>query len=390
MASDCRLKWTIFCTKSLPCSPQYEPTALACHCSLLCQVSIFYELRLAVDVLFLAAEIENRMKGSVQLESANHTTRGVLEELAEAQEQIQYLQQHMEYTAAVPHGPEDAEQGSIAPPRKGAPGHPTVVFSHVQLPLVSAATLTDHHGLETPMSPGLTGTALQLSNLALIVSFPSKFAVSINRSAKRPETSACMIQNNTTECTIFKFAEVTICHIMVSAKLKFVACIAVLPSAAAGLSMMGAERDHVSQQQASPLVQKSLNTEGAKQVDNSQTLSRQLRVAKTNLAKKEEELAAFVQQIHSRDQKIAASEQKIKTLERMSKAQVADIGSLKKEITCSVGAEKLRKIVDMIQDANSQFCEQFGDIPEVCLFFSPECFHITECSCFPLTAKYAR
>ena len=101
------------------------------------------------------------MKGTVQLESANQTTRGVLEELTEAQQQIQYLQQHMEDTAAVPRRPEDGEQGSIAPhKKKGATGHPNVIFSNVQLPLVSAATLTDHHGLDTPMAPGLTGTAL--------------------------------------------------------------------------------------------------------------------------------------------------------------------------------------------------------------------------------------
>lgn len=100
--------------------------------------------------------------GIVQLESANRTTRGVLEELNEAQGQIQYLQEHMEYTAAAPHGTDDAEQQDPLPPRKqGAPGEPNIVFSNVQLPLVSAATLTDHHGLDTPMHPALTGKFLK-------------------------------------------------------------------------------------------------------------------------------------------------------------------------------------------------------------------------------------
>lgn len=148
-----------------------------------------------------------------------------------------------------------------------------------------------------------------------------------------------------------------------------------LPSAAAGINHVGAQGERKSQQRAEPLVQKSLNTRseeqqgGNKQPDNSQALSRQLLSAKKNLAKKEEEAAAFVQQMHSRNQKVVESEQKIQTLERMSKAQAAEIQSLKKEIVSTVGAvhaEKMNKLVDTIQKANSQLCEQFGSFPEVC------------------------
>ena len=166
---------------------------------------------------------------------------------------------------------------------------------------------------------------------------------------------------------------------------------AVLPSAAAGMNLVGAKRDNVSQQQATPLVQKSLNSEGGtKQVDTNQALLRQVNVAKSSLAKKEEELAALVQQLQSRDRKVTACEQKIQGLERMSRAQVAEIGGLKKEIISSVGlmhAEKLSKIVDAIQDANSQLCEQFGSISEVCFHFLPHCWHIGGCSCLCLISR---
>jgi hypothetical protein len=97
----------------------------------------------------------------VQLESANHTTRGVLEELTRAQGQIQYLQEHMEYTAVARRT--DATEPQESPTKKAASGAPNIVVSNVQLPLVSAATLNDHNGLHIPMYPGLTGISPHLT-----------------------------------------------------------------------------------------------------------------------------------------------------------------------------------------------------------------------------------
>lgn len=102
-------------------------------------------------------QVAMRMNAGMQLQSANQTTREVLGELAEAQGQIQYLQEHMEHTA--PQHTGDVGQLQPMPSTKdGASSQPSVVFSNAQLPLVSAATLTDHYGLDTPMNPGLTGT----------------------------------------------------------------------------------------------------------------------------------------------------------------------------------------------------------------------------------------
>lgn len=51
-----------------------------------------------------------------------------------------------------PHGP-----ASIDEPNQKTAKYPNVVYSNVQLPLVSAATLTDHYGIDAPVDPGLTG-----------------------------------------------------------------------------------------------------------------------------------------------------------------------------------------------------------------------------------------
>jgi chromosome segregation ATPase len=147
---------------------------------------------------------------------------------------------------------------------------------------------------------------------------------------------------------------------------------AVLPSAAAGINEAGAHVERTRERQAAPLLQQSLNTRldqtGNKQPDDNLVLSRQLLTARKNLAKKEEEAAAFVQQVRSRDQKIASSEQKLQDLERKSQSQVAEISSLKRAIASSSSAgsthsERMRQLMSSLQEANSQLCDR---MPQVC------------------------
>ena len=100
----------------------------------------------------------------LQLESANRTTHGVLEQLTTAQGQVQYLQERMEQTTSMTRTIDDPQGPATLPePNQMAAQYPNVVMSNVQLPLVSAATLTDFHGLDAPVNPGLTGKRLKLA-----------------------------------------------------------------------------------------------------------------------------------------------------------------------------------------------------------------------------------
>jgi uncharacterized protein (DUF3084 family) len=146
---------------------------------------------------------------------------------------------------------------------------------------------------------------------------------------------------------------------------------AVMPSAAAGINQVESNGMQSRKQHVEPVAQQSQraksNQGGNTLAENSQALSRQLVAVKRSLAKQEEEAAALVQQLRSRDQKLAASEQKLQNLERLSKAQAAEIQTLKKEIASTVGSvhAKNSELIGNIQDANSRLCEQFESSPKV-------------------------
>lgn len=148
-----------------------------------------------------------------------------------------------------------------------------------------------------------------------------------------------------------------------------------LPSAAAGISGKRVNGADINQSQTEPLSQKSMNAAEGQgkegQSESNPVLSRKLLATKKSLGKKEAELAAVVQQLRAREEKIIVSEQKIQNLERTCKAQAAQVQSLKMEMDADAGsanAEQVQQLLNSIEEANSQLCGSLESDPQVLQF----------------------